>query len=499
MLSKNELLPPTQADVRSTVDTKLCPRDLEITSHPTATSLLAALRDRRYTAVGVTTAFSRRACIVHQLTNCITEPLFTTALARARFLDAHVERTGKLYGLLHGLPISVKDCFDVEGVDSSIGIAHFCFQPAAKNAHVVNLLLDAGAVIHCKTNVPQTMLALDSVNNIFGRTLNPGNRQAWTAGGSSGGEGVLVAMGGSVMGVGTDVGGSVRIPAMCTGIVGFKPSVGRIPSGGQQTGQLAMAGKVGLESSVGVIARSVSDVGLCMEAVEKAEAWRRDAEVLPGQWWRSSQDGMRVNSWKPTVGVIWSDRVTMPLPPVKQALQKCVETLQQSGKVEVVEVKAERWNECQGLFNKLINVEGGNHIMDMLEVTGEPLIPWLDGRFKRKTPASVDSLRDLQAKRAELQNAFLSYWKDDRGKDIDVLICPMAPHPVPPPDRWNAIGYTSSWVLLDYPAASIPVGVVKKSDLTEELTGKPIGRWDAINRTLCESLSCCFLLSVHLG
>ena len=116
-------------------------------------------------------------------------------------------------------------------------------------------------------------MALDSINNIFGRTLNPVNRHAWTAGGSSGGEGVLVNMRGSVLGVGTDVGGSVRIPAMCNGIYGFKPSQGRIPGEGQTGSQLEAAGKVGMESVVGPSARELADIGLFMEVVEAAEAW----------------------------------------------------------------------------------------------------------------------------------------------------------------------------------------------------------------------------------
>ncbi len=112
-------------------------------------------------------------------------------------------------------------------------------------------------MIHCKTNVPQTLMALDSVNNVFGRTLTSKNRQEWTEGGSLGGEGVLVKMRVSVMGVGMDVGGSIRIPAACNGTIGFKPSLGRVPAGGKESGQLPAAGKVGLESCAGPIAVSM--------------------------------------------------------------------------------------------------------------------------------------------------------------------------------------------------------------------------------------------------
>jgi amidase len=115
------------------------------------------------------------------------------------------------------VPISLKDTFKIRGTDSSIGIAGLAFKPAESNSALVDILLGAGAVLYCKTNVPQTLMALDSDNWLFGRLRNPRNGDV-TAGGSSGGEGALIAMRGSVLGVGTDVGGSIRIPAMCNGL-----------------------------------------------------------------------------------------------------------------------------------------------------------------------------------------------------------------------------------------------------------------------------------------
>lgn len=97
------------------------------------------------------------------------------------------------------------------------------------------MLLDAGAVIHCKANVPQRVLALD-------RVRNPGDRLEWTAGGSSGGEAALVKMRACVFGIGTDVGGSITIPAMCNGVVGEKPSLGRVMGEGQEMGQFRGGG-----------------------------------------------------------------------------------------------------------------------------------------------------------------------------------------------------------------------------------------------------------------
>ena len=421
------------------------------------------------------------------MANCITEPLFSSALARAAFLDEYLARTGQPLGSLHGLPISVKDSFHVAGVDSSIGIAFLCFRPALENAPLVQLLLDAGAVIHCKTNVPQTLLALDSVNNVFGRTLNPENRQQWTAGGSSGGEGVLVKMRGSVFGIGTDVGGSIRIPAACNGIIGFKPSVGRVPTGGQESGQLPAAGKVGLETSVGPIARSLDDIALFMEVVEDAKMWEVEAGILPGRWWSGCDGVERERGRRSIIGVVWRDGVVEPLPPIQRVLSEVKQRLKAKG-IEVVDIDTRRFLDCQPLAYKFFSAEGGNHMLDIIEKTGEPLIPWLASRLKRKTPATVNRLRALHAQRIELQDEFLEVFKTADGRTIDAFICPVAPHPVPPIDRWNSVGYTSSFVLLDYPAATLPVRTVTQEDLNEEMTSEVLGPWDKVNRELCESI-----------
>ena len=95
------------------------------------------------------------------------------AIKRAQWLDAELARTGHPVGPLHGVPIRLKDSFKIKGYDSSIGIASLAFNPAKENSPLVDILLAAGAVLYCKTNVPQTMMALDSE---FGRVRNPRKR-----------------------------------------------------------------------------------------------------------------------------------------------------------------------------------------------------------------------------------------------------------------------------------------------------------------------------------
>ncbi|KAL3424676.1 amidase [Phlyctema vagabunda] len=464
----------------------LTARELEITEQHDATALASCIRAKRYTAEEVTVAVCKRAAIAQQVCNCLTEIMFTDAIARAQELDRAFARTGETTGPLHGVPISVKDTFRVRGYDASIGIASLAEKPATENSLLIDILLDAGAVLYCKTGIPQTLMALDSENNIFGRVLNPRNRLA-TAGGSSGGEGSLLAMRGSILGVGTDVGGSIRIPAMCHGLYGIKPSAQRVPYAGQENGTQPGAAKLGLPASAGPIARSVQDCQLFLKTVADSRSWERDPAVAYGSWEEQGQVSCAVGQ-KALIGVIRTDGLINPLPPVTKVLQETVAALQKAGH-EVVEVEAPAFKRCQSLANGLFGVDGANFMFDLLDKTGEPLSNWLSTRLRRKTPVSLDALRDLHAKKIELETEMLKIWKDAKsGRTVDAIICPVAPHPVPPIDRWNGVSYTSTFVLLDYPAATLPVRDIREPDLTGEIPNeKPLGSWDKANRELWDT------------
>ncbi|KAI4596870.1 hypothetical protein KJ359_005215 [Pestalotiopsis sp. 9143b] len=175
--------------------------EIKITSDYDATALLEKLKAGVWSVEQVTLAFCKRAAIAHQLTNCLTEIIFDNAIERAKKLDSEfVSRTGgKALPPLFGLPVSLKDSFDVAGYDSSTGLGCYVDQPAEANSALAALLIDLGAVLYCKTNLPQTIMTGDTHNNIFGRTLNPRNTLL-TAGGSTGGEGALIALRGSILG-----------------------------------------------------------------------------------------------------------------------------------------------------------------------------------------------------------------------------------------------------------------------------------------------------------
>jgi len=132
-------------------------------------------------------------------------------------------------GPLHGLPFTVKDQFNVPGFDSTIGYASFIGNAEdLPPSTLVEVLQGQGAIVFAKTNVPQSLMWCETDNNIWGRTNNPRNLD-YTPGGSTGGEAVLLAMKGTLLGWGTDIGGSCRIPSALVGCWGLRPSVSHLP------------------------------------------------------------------------------------------------------------------------------------------------------------------------------------------------------------------------------------------------------------------------------
>lgn len=485
----------------------LTTEEIRITETYDATALVAELAAGRLKSVDVVTAFCKRAAIAHQLTNCLTEISFEDAIARAKQCDDELLKTGKTKGQLHGLPISLKDTFKVKGYDASVGVASLCFNPATTNSALVDLLLEQGAVLYCKTNVPQTMMALDSHNNVFGRTINSANRNL-SPGGSSGGEGALVGMRGSPLGIGTDVGGSVRIPAMCNGLVGVKPSHGRVPYAGQEGGSLPGSSRLGIESTAGPIAQSVRDCEMLLRVVGNASAWLFDPDVIPQTW--EQQAALHTSLLSPSVklplrvGIVRTEGHCTPLPPIQRLMNEVAQNLRSPAlpswnAIEVVDLDISAFGpQVLKTFNGIMSIDGANTWLDHLDKTGEPLSPWLQSRLRRRPQKPLDEVRKLQGQKTELQTQFLEIWKESGGywatsnseakmgdRTLDVIICPVAPHPIPPVDRWNTTNYTSAFNLLDYPCGVLPIRTFSDADLGGELPqSAPLNGWDKINREL---------------
>ena len=262
-------------------------------------------------------------------TNCLTEILFPEALKRAEYLDQHLERTGTPIGPLHGLPISLKDCFITPPHPSSIGMACFAEEPTTleRETLLVTVLRELGAVFYCKTNVPVAMMMMETINNVWGETRNPYHTDL-SAGGSSGGEAALIAMRGSPLGVGTDIGGSIRIPSAWTNLYGLKASSGRFPTWGIQTG---IPGNDFVPAVNGPMARELDTVRLYCQAVlsDQVRLWERDPKCLPIPW---RNDVLQPKGRKLRVGFVGRDDGYVTChPPVERALNIAKKALEKAG------------------------------------------------------------------------------------------------------------------------------------------------------------------------
>jgi Asp-tRNA(Asn)/Glu-tRNA(Gln) amidotransferase A subunit family amidase len=199
--------------------TVLTLKEIEITETYTAIELLEKMRRRELSAEEVTRAFLRRAALAQFATNCLTELLWDDAIERARYLDSLPEPQGAL----HGLPISTKEHLATARSRNNTTNASYVAwvdQPHGSTP-LHDALWAAGCIFYARTTQPQAIMHLETNSNIYGRTVNPYNRDL-TAGGSSGGEGALIGFRGSLLGIGGDIGGSIRCPAAHNGIYGFK-------------------------------------------------------------------------------------------------------------------------------------------------------------------------------------------------------------------------------------------------------------------------------------
>jgi amidase len=258
------------------------------------------------------------------LTNCLTEIFFTEAMEQARRLDDVLKSTGRPIGPLHGVPISIKDLLNVKGQCTTAGYVSYARKPQKEqDSGVVELLRNAGAILYCKTNNPQSMMSLETVNNIYGRTVNPWNNKIGP-GGSSGGEGALVAMHGSPLGIGTDVGGSIRVPAAYCGVYGFKPSAKRVSMRGSD---YTMRGQESILAVAGPLGHSVDDLELFFQVNSDAKPWLR--EPLLRMPWRSQISEMQTQKLK--IGIMLWDEVVMPHPYITRVIGEVAAKLKAAG------------------------------------------------------------------------------------------------------------------------------------------------------------------------
>jgi fatty acid amide hydrolase 2 len=231
----------------------------------TLSQLQEALRDGKTTASALLEAHISTIEKVNPTVNGLVADRYTQARSEAQAADARFKSSdGNLPPLL-GIPCTIKEFIGVKGQPQTGGVLWRKEVVAEKDATVVQRLKAAGAIIMGTTNIPEGGLWLETYNAIYGRTNNPWDPRK-TSGGSSGGEGVLVATGASPFGIGSDVGGSIRIPAAFCGTVGHKPTGGLVPNTGHYPeGMLTEAG--GRYLTVGPLTRTVDDAWMVLKII----------------------------------------------------------------------------------------------------------------------------------------------------------------------------------------------------------------------------------------
>ncbi|KAI1430788.1 amidase signature domain-containing protein [Xylaria sp. CBS 124048] len=456
------------------------------------------VRAGRLTAVQVTSAFCKTAAIAHQINNCLHEIFFDQALERAAWLDAQFQEKKSTVGPLHGLPVSLKDQFHVKGVDTTMGYVGWIggnlgvddpTQTHKVQSQITEELLSLGAVLYCKTSVPQTLMIGITKNNVFGETMNPHNR-ILSCGGSSGGEGALQALRGSTVGLGTDIGGSVRIPAAFNGLYGLKPTPERIT---YRDAANTVPGQNTYCSAVGILSTSLGGVELLLRADLSTKPWLRDPVVVPIPYRdevareyaaRANPDGTAKTSAAPLkLGIFWTDGVVQPHPPITRGLQIVVDAVRRAGH-KVVPWQPPSHAPAVKIHKIFLDSDGGRDVRTHAARSGEPGIPELAEMFREKEPTDLLTYQDAVLQGIAYQAGYSDYWNstaEEDGQIVDAVIMPTAPTAAVIPGKAYHIGYSEAINLLNYSSLVIPVTKADKDIDVADASYQPSNEKDRMN------------------
>lgn len=373
---------------------------------------------------------------------------------------------GEHLGPLHGVPITIKSSIEVAGYRCEAGTGLRAGVAASQDAPLVNRLRAEGAIILGVTNTPELLMAWETDNLLYGRTNSPWDLDR-TPGGSSGGEAAAIASGISAAGVGSDGGGSIRVPAHFSGICGLKPTPGRIPATGHYP---PSAGPFALIGVVGPMARSVADLKLLFEVMQGPDHGDACAAPVPVRW--PSESELR----NLRVGYFEDDGRTPVTSETRVAVQQASEALSRSG-FQVEPFRPEGLEEARQLWKKFF-----------VKMAGMLIAPMFNGREEDASPILRQFLEWSTAEPELSGQAFLDAWiaRDvARAKFLaqmdkyPILLCPAAAIPAfrHGERRWQIDGktvqYLDAWSyaewfnLLGNPAAVVPV--------THSAEGLPIG------------------------
>lgn len=412
--------------------------------------------------------------------NAVCQPLFEQARQEASAADAR-QASGEPLGPLHGVPITVKECFHLKGTPASIGVRRFVEERHTDDALVVARLRAAGAIVLGKTNIPQLMLMHETDNPVYGRTNNPWDLSRGP-GGSSGGEAAIVAACGSPLGLGNDLGGSIRVPAYFCGIHGIKPTTGRLSNHGTRAGWNGMEA---IGNQPGPLARRVEDLELAMSLLAAPGQNIRDHNVPPVPWPNPAEvrvENLRIGFWK-------DDGFFSPAPAVRRTVEESVTALRSLG-VEVEEFTPPDITEAMRQYFAIVSADAaadsrrllGNSPRDWrirrllmlggvpgilrsatsgaLNIAGQRSLAWL---IAHTGALSADGYWQVTKQREQYTANFLEQLQI---RKLDAVICPPSALPALKHGATDYLVTAASYAML-FNLLNIPAGVVSTTRVAE--------------------------------
>ena len=410
--------------------------------------------------------------------NAMVWDCFDAARAAATAADAKQQR-GEPLGPLHGVPFTVKECLDLPGTPSTFGLESRKGHRATQTETHVARLVEAGAIPLCKTNVSQFLLYYEADNPLYGRTKNPHNALR-TPGGSSGGEGALIAAGASPLGIGTDIGGSVRIPAAFCGITSLKPTTGRCNDMGWYWGP---RGQRAIASQVGILGPRTADVALGTQVIN-GPSWVGTAEQVLG-------DYRQVDVRQLHVAFYTQDGTFEASPAARRAVHEAATFLRATG-AQVTEWQVPEAPLALQLYYGILGADkleimrermgAGRKAPQIAELMLLTALPPFAIRLLRNIMGWVGQPTLATTLGAFGPNRVGHYWKlveaqidylarfkaaldTDAGGPFDVILCPPCALPAythgASKDLLTAGAYGPLYNLLGYPAGVVPVTRVR--------------------------------------
>jgi aspartyl-tRNA(Asn)/glutamyl-tRNA(Gln) amidotransferase subunit A len=390
----------------------------------------------------------------HSDLNIVVLPRYEQALAEARAAEQAVA-DGAVLGPLHGVPFTAKECIEVADMPCCDASKLFEGNVSTTDATVIRNVRGAGAILLGKTNIPEFAFHYDSNNLVYGATRNPHNPER-SVGGSSGGEGAALATGITPFGVGSDYGGSIRVPAHFNGVTGLKPGRWVVPYGGHFPPAQAMS--IQLWSEIGPMARYIDDLQLLLPIFAQPD-FTTDPDVAPHNVDPQQPESLRV--------AIFDEDGLCPVDPaIRAAVRKAGAALEEAGH-EVVEERPPNQAEVREVFESVALAEVMALLWPVIEPQEENVSPQIRRLLARRETLSADlaTYAGQLAWRLDLERAACAWLETNH-----IAVCPIAATPAFPIgtevleidgteyeeiDLFTMSTYVNAMSL---PAAAVPIG-----------------------------------------